>query len=253
MISALLVEVSRSGGGCSDGAGAGDGVGSRVVVAAGERTVDAGENFAAAVAVGADDDAVGVEEVGDGGSFAKELGVGDDVEEMAGDAVALHGARDPLVGVDGDGALFDDDLIAGEGAGDLAGDGFDVGEIGVAGLALRGADGDEDGLALAGGLGEIGHEADLGVAVPFEQLGQVVLVDERVAGLQGGDFALIIIDTDDIVAHLGETDGCNQAYISGSDDGNFDVFVHSDAVLVLIVKNSRSLTDCRVSGRSEPF
>ncbi len=117
------------------------------------------------VAVGTDDDAIGMEEVGDGGSLAEELGVGDDVEEMTGDAVALHRAADPLVGVDGNRALFDDDLVAGERAGDLAGDGLDVGEIGIAGLALRGSDGDEDGIALAGGLGEVGREADLGVAV----------------------------------------------------------------------------------------
>ena len=121
----------------------------------------------------------------DGGAFAQELGVGDDVEEAAGDAVALDGAADPLVGVDGDGALLDDDLVAGERAGDLAGDGFDVGEIGVAGFGLRGADGDEDGVAVAGGLGEVGGEADLGVAVALEQLGEMVLMDEGVAGLRG--------------------------------------------------------------------
>ena len=96
------------------------------------------EHSCGAFVVGADDDAVGMEEVGDGGSLAQELGVGDDVEEMAGDAVALHGAADPLVGVDGDGAFFDDDLVAGEGACDLAGDGFDVGEVGVAALASAG-------------------------------------------------------------------------------------------------------------------
>ena len=45
-----------------------------------------------AFTVGADDDAVGMQEVDDGGAFAQKLGVGDDVEEMAGDAVALDGA-----------------------------------------------------------------------------------------------------------------------------------------------------------------
>ncbi len=147
--------------------------------------------------------------------------------------------RDPLVGVDGDGALFDDDLVAGEGAGDLAGDGFDVGEIGVAGLALRGADGDEDGVALAGGLGEIGHEADFGVAIALQEFGEVVLVDEGVAGLKRGDFALVIVDADDVVTHLSEADGGDEADISRSDDGNFDVFTHRCAVSFLIVEDNR--------------
>ena len=124
-----------------------------------------------------------MEEVGDGGALAEELGVGDDVEEVAGDAVALDGAADPLVGVDGDGGFFDDDLVAGEGAGDLAGDGFDVGEVGVAGLGLGGADGDEDGVAGVGGFGEVGGEADLVMAIALEECWEVVLVDEGVAGL----------------------------------------------------------------------
>ena len=126
--------------------------------------IDPVEDSGGAFAVGSNHDAVGMKEIGDGGALAQELRVGDDIEEVAGDAVALDRARDPLVGVDGNGAFFDDNLVAGERAGDLAGDGFDVGEVGVAGLALRRADGDEDGFALAGGLGEIGHETDPCVA-----------------------------------------------------------------------------------------
>src|SRR5208283_5754114 len=60
----------------SGGAGAGDGVWLRVVGAAGERGVDAGEQVGGGFGVGADDDAVGVEEVGDGCALAQELGVG---------------------------------------------------------------------------------------------------------------------------------------------------------------------------------
>jgi hypothetical protein len=103
-----------------------------------------------------------MEEVLDGGALAQELGVGDDVEEAAGDPVALDGAADPLVGVDRNGGLFDDDLVAGERARNLAGDGLDVGEVGVAGLRLRGADGDEDGVAESRWPREVGGEADPG-------------------------------------------------------------------------------------------
>ena len=113
------------------------------------RSVDVAQNGAGALTVGSDDDAVRVQEVGDGSSFAQELGVRDDVKEVALDSVALQRAADPLVGVDGHGTLLDDDLVGGQRAGDLAGDGLDIGEIGVAGLALRRSDGDEDGLGLA--------------------------------------------------------------------------------------------------------
>ena len=92
MISALLVEVSRSGGGSATLQMPGMAPAALVVVAAGEGSVDGVEDGGGALAVGADDDAVGMEEVGDGGSFAEKLGIGDDVEEVAGDAVALHGA-----------------------------------------------------------------------------------------------------------------------------------------------------------------
>ncbi len=205
---------------------AGDGVAALVVFPTGEGKIDSIEDGSGSVTVGTDDDAVGMEEVGDGCSFAEELGIGDDVEEVPGGSVALHRTGNPLVGVDGNGALFDDDFVTGEGTGDLAGDGFDVGEIGVARLALRSAYSNEDGFALAGGFGEIGHEADFGVAVLFEELRQVVFVDERVAALKSFDFAFVIVHTDDIVAHFGEADGSDQADISRSYDCNFDVFTH---------------------------
>ena len=198
----------RRGGG---GAAAGDGVRLGVVGAGGEWGVDAGEQVGGGFGIGADDDAVRVEEVCDGGALAQELGVGDDVEEAAGDTVALEGAADPLVGVDRDGGFFDDDLVAGERAGDLAGDGFDVGEVCVAVLGLGGADGDEDGVRGARGFAEVGGEADFGVAVAFEEFGEVVLVDQGVAGLEGGDLSLVVIDTDHAVADLGEADGRDKA------------------------------------------
>ncbi len=72
------------------------------------------EEIGCAGVVGADDDTVRVEEVGDGGAFAEELGVGDDVEELVVHTVTLDGTANPLVGIDGDGAFFDDDLVGGE-------------------------------------------------------------------------------------------------------------------------------------------
>ena len=221
-----------------------------VVGAGGERGVDAAEEAGGGPGIGADDDAVGVEEVGDGGALAQELGVGDDVEEAAGDAVALDGAADPLVGVDRDGGFFDDDLVAGEGAGNLAGDRFDVGEVCIAGLGLGGADGDEDGIALAGGLGEVGGETDAGVAVTLEELREVVLVDEGVAGLEGCDLVFVVIDADDGVTDLGEADGGDQADITRANNGDLNGFAHVLRQMVLLQCNADSLVDFRSKRKS---
>ena len=247
MISALLVEVNRSGGGSATLQEPGDGAASLVVVAAGEGKIDAAEHGRGAFAVRTDDDAVGMQEVADGRSFPEEFGVGDDVEELAGDAIALHRACYPFIGVDGNGALFDDDFVTGDGACDLAGDGFDVGEIGVAGLTLGGADGDKDGFALPGGLGEIGHEADFGVAVFLQEFGERVFVDERVASLKSGYLSLVIVHANDVVAHFCKTDGGYKSDISRSDDGNFDVFTHGALVLFLILEDNRMLELSRMS------
>ncbi len=232
-VGGVLDDLGRLGGGEQQGrrgeggAAAGYSVRAGVVGAGGERCVEFAEQRGRDLRIGADDDAVRVEKVGDGGSLPQELGIGDDVEEAARDAVALDGAADPLVGVDRDGGFFDDDLVAGERACDLAGNGFDVGEVGVATLRLGGADGDEDDLRGAGGLVQIGGEANLGVAMAFQQFGEVFLVDQSVSGLQGGDLALIVIDADDGVSHLSETDSRDKADVPRTYDCNLDGSAHT--------------------------
>ena len=81
-------------------------------------------------------------------ALAQELGIRSHVKERPRHAIALDGAADPVVGVDRHRALLDDDLVGVDGAGNLAGHRVDIGQIGIAGLALRGAYGDEDDLRL---------------------------------------------------------------------------------------------------------
>ena len=224
----------RGLGGCVEqrrrvgrGANAGDCSGLTVVGTTGERRVDFGEQSRGGVA----DAAPTTMRSGWRKSWTavpspQELGVGDDVEEAAGDAVALDGAPDPLVGVDGYGGLLHDDLVAGERAGDLAGDGLDVGKIGIATLRLGGTDGDEDRVALARGLGEVGGETDARVAIALEHLGKMLLVDQGVPGFERRDFALVIIDADDVVTNLSEAYGRDQADISRTNDCNLNSFAH---------------------------
>lgn len=219
-IRGVLDDLRAFGGGeeergrMGDRAGSGDGFGLLVVLAGGEGSVDEAEEIGSAGVVGADDYAVGVEKIGDGRAFAEEFGVGDDVEELVVNTVALDGTTNPLVGIDGDGAFFDDDFVGVEGAGDFAGYGFDVGEVGVTVLTLGGSDGDKDGLCGESGLGEIGGEADAGVAVAGEEIAEEKLVDLGIAGLEGGDFGLVVIDADDLMAHLREANGGDEADVS---------------------------------------
>ena len=49
-------------------------------------------------------------------------------------------------------------------------------------------------------------------------------MDEGVAALRGRDFALVIVDADDVVAHLSEADSGDQADIAGTDNGNIERF-----------------------------
>jgi hypothetical protein len=62
--------------------------------------------------------------------------------------------------------------------------------------------------------------------VAIEQQGEIVFMDERIASLEGIDLALIVVDTDDRVPHLRETDRSDEAYISRAHDGKFDRLAH---------------------------
>lgn len=202
----------RDGGG--GGMGAGDGVLPAVVGAGGEGKIDLAEEVAGALGVGADDDAIGIEEVGDGGAFAKELGVGDDLELVFSAAVEQDDATDPFVGVHGNGAFFDDDFEAVESAGDLAGDGLDVGEIGFSGGGGGSADGDEDGGGGGDGGVEVSGEGEAGGGVFAQEFGEELFVDGAVAVAQELELALVVIDQDDLMAEFGERSGGDEADVA---------------------------------------
>ena len=235
MISALLVEVSSSGGGCAALQAAGNGVRPGVVVAVGERRVDAAAGRRRRVRCRRR------RRCGPGAGSRRRRCLraetpGSKRRRRARWPTPLRSmdAADPLIGVDRDGALFDDDLVAGEGAGDLAGDGLDVGEVGVAGLALRGADGDEDGLAaraIASARSVV--NSDAAVAIAFEQLGQVMLVDQGVAALRAPrPCARHYRRRRPRVPSPQSTRG-DKAHITGADHGNIVSLTHQAGSLLL--------------------
>ena len=113
-----------------------------------------------------------------------------------------------------------DAVFAGlEDAGDLAGDALDVGEIDAAiGLRRRGH-GDEDDLRMIDAvLDGIGEAQALGGDVAVHEVFEAGLVDRDLAGLQRIDFALVVIDADDVVADFGEAGAGDEADITGAND-----------------------------------
>ncbi len=167
-----------------------------------------------------------MQKVLDCGALAQKLGVGDDIEEAAGNPVALDGAADPLVGVDRNRALFNDHLVTGQGARNLAGNRLNIGKIRVASLRLRRPHGDEDRLAAAGSLVQVGGEANPVVVVSLQQLGQMFLVDQHIAGLERRHLALIVVHAHYLVANLGKADRRNQANVPGTNHCYLNRFAH---------------------------
>ena len=167
-----------------------------------------------------------MQEVDNGRSFAQKFGIGGDVEEMTGDPIALHGTANPFIGIDGDGAFFDDDLVGGKRSRNLARYGFDIGEVCVAGFTLGSSYRDKNGFALARCLAQVSHEADFRVAVSLQKFRKMLLVNGGIATLKCGDLAFVVVDTDDLVAHLCEADRCDETDITRPDHRNFYSFCH---------------------------
>ena len=149
-VGSVLDQFRALGAGHDDGSGNRSAVGLRngiaalVIGAAGKGRVNFAQNVGGAFGVAADNNAVGEKKVGDRGAFAEKFRIRSDVEGLRIGAVAQNDSAHPLAGVDRNRALFDDDFIFVDGAGDFASDGLDIGEVGVATIGGRRADGDEN-------------------------------------------------------------------------------------------------------------
>lgn len=73
-----------------------------------------------------DEDSVGSEEIGDGGSLGQELGVGKDVKVDSGLGVGVKDGPHRLGGSARNGGLLNDNLVGGGNSGDLSGSKLDV-------------------------------------------------------------------------------------------------------------------------------
>ena len=184
-----------------------------------KRGIELRHQLFGACIVGADDDAVGAEEVADGDALFEELRVGDNGELGLG--ATGDDAGDQVGGADGNGGLVDDDLEVGEVVTDGLGDGLHILEVCGALVGHRGADGDEDDLALADGGSDIGGEGEpaLGL-VADDDVVEAGLVDGELIALEHLDFAGIDIGADDRVADIGKAGASNQTHISRTDHTN---------------------------------
>ena len=152
---------------------------------------------------GADDDAVGLHEVFDGGAFFEELGVRDHAE---GDALApfcqLVGYGGPylVAGADGDGGFVDDEFVAGHAAGDVARGREHVFQVCRAVFIGRRADGNELQLPEGDGFVDVGGEPEpAGGDVAGDDLIEAGLVDGDATGIQCFYFAGVKIKAQDVV------------------------------------------------------
>ena len=116
---------------------------------------------AAALVVGPDHDAVGMEAVGDRRALAEELGVGHDRDVVAADDPLDEAGR-----ADRHRRLVHHDGPVGQVRGDLLGRRLDVGEVGRAVVALGRGDAEEDELGARDRLGAPGTEAQAARSTP---------------------------------------------------------------------------------------
>jgi hypothetical protein len=210
IISALLVEVSSSAGGRLRRADSRNPIRLVVVLASGQRSIDPGQQLGRPLAVRSHHDPVRMQKVLYRRALAQKLRIGDHVEVLPPHPIALNHAANPLIGVDRHRALFNDDLVARNMARNLAGHGLYVGQVGIAGLGLRRAHRDKNGVALPRGLGQVGRELYTRVAIAMHQLRQVPFVDERIAAFERRDLQLVVVHADHRVAHLRKTHRRNQ-------------------------------------------
>ena len=178
--------------------------------------MQAGDGITVLVVECADHDPVGVEEVLDRCALGRELGVrgvADLAQPPLVEAVAHLEAR-----AHRNRALHDDDAAPVDGR-QLVDHCPHRGEIGVAGVGGRRADGDVDEVGAVDRLADVGGKAKA-LAVSRDQLLEARLVDRHLAALQGRDALRDHVPDDDRVAELGEAGTGDEADVAGTEDGD---------------------------------
>jgi len=162
---------------------------------------------------GADEDAVGVEEIAHCAAFAQELGVRRHVHVVTRDDLAQSRG-----GADGHGRSRDEDGAGPHHAGHVASDALHIREVGRAVLRLRGRHAHEHDRCVARRGRHVGHELQtLGAKAAADEILQVglVQVDEPVG--ESRDFLGVGVGTRDVVADVGKARRGRQTDVAGPD------------------------------------
>ena len=180
-----------------------------------ERRVQLRHRVARPVAVVADHDPVGLEEVLHRRALLEELGAGDVAEAVL--ALLAEGALDRLAGAAGDGRLHHERVAVG--GRHRVDDRVDRGEVGVARVGGRRADGDEQQPRVLQRVREVRREVQA-VAVLLDELGKPRLPDRDPALLEALDLRRVDVDAVDVRAQLGESGGRDEADVPSPDDAD---------------------------------
>ena len=168
------------------------------------RPVDLGHHVLRPPVVGADDDPVGADEVGDRGALAQEFRIGDDGEFGVG-PLGADDRLDLVADADRNGRFRDNHGVAVQGSGNRVGDRPNEGQIGAAAVeVVRRADRDEHRIGSCDGASKIGGEAE--AVLPGgagDQLFEAGLEDRHPARFELCDPTGILVDTGDVMPGVG--------------------------------------------------
>jgi hypothetical protein len=156
-----------------------------------------------------------VAEVLQRGALLEELGAGDVAEAAL--AALGEGALDRLAGADRDGRLHHQRVAVGDRH--RVDDRVDGGEVGVAGVGRRRADGDEEQARVLQRRRQLGREVEA-LSVGGDRLCQAGLVDRDLAAVETLDLAGVDVDAPDVVPEFGEAGGRHQSDVAGADHGD---------------------------------
>jgi hypothetical protein len=186
-----------------------------------KRPVKLGHHVLCAWIVGADDDAVRVFEVLDGGAFAQELGVRDHGEIGVG-ARFLDDALHLIAGADRHGGLGDDDGEAGQGRSNLARGRVHVREVCMTiAAARRRADRDEYRVRLDHRVLEVRGEGQPAFArVGRDHVVEARLINRNLVAAQRRDLGGIAIDAGDVMTKVCKARARDQPDVTRPDHCN---------------------------------
>src|SRR5690606_15592635 len=201
----------------------------QAIVIAVERLIQGTQQLGGAGIVGADDDTVGLHEVGDGSAFFQEFRIGYDVELLR-DAPrrkrVLYRLAHPVRGAHRHCGFVHDDSILVHVLADGFGDSKHMPEIRRAILVRRRTDGNELEQAVIDALLDVGGEhQSTGLAITLYVRVKAGLVNRYVSGVQPRDLGFVDVDANDVVAHLRHAGTGNEAHVAGAKDCQSHVYI----------------------------